>query len=440
MKTSIIKKAIAGITATLTLGTASAMLAPVSSFAANQTAQEACDTARYYKNNPSKYSHSSSAWCAEFAVDCIKASGVNMSGLASNSTNALLTNFYNRDHSSYHSRSGSEWRTNYPNPKPVIDTNYTPQPGDLAFVQNYWGDPEPDHTALVVSVSGTGINATVTTIEGNMSGTIKEMTYTNGEYTSKSYHASIYGYATPSYKKTSSVSTLKGDLDLNGKVDVTDCTHLSLYLTEWHEVEIDRMIKHMSAMYKPFNLEDIIRDTDLVFSGTVISRKEYEVQWTDNNGEIWGPYRNGVIEVSVGEVYYGHTDKEIIRIYYPNSFSLKSSGAFLINDNQEYIFMANAFDADFFAEKAANPNDRFEQHKHADVYINGSRSDIMPVKNGIASVFNGYFKDNEEALSRALPKEEVIGSIPDEARSAGWFLFYRKEDLTKLLMELFSRK
>ena len=224
-------------------------------------------------------------------------------------------------------------------------------------------------------------------------------------------------------------------------VTTTEPIHeLPDYNTEWHEVEIDRMIKHMSAMYKPFNLEDIIRDTDLVFSGTVISRKEYEVQWTDNNGEILGPYRNGVIEVSVGEVYYGHTDKEIIRIYYPNSFSLKSSGAFLINDNQEYIFMANAFDADFFAEKAANPNDRFEQHKHADVYINGSRSDIMPVKNGIASVFNGYFKDNEEALSRALPKEEVIDSIPDEARSAGWFLFYRKEDLTKLLMELFSRK
>ena len=230
MKTSIIKKAIAGITAALTLGTASAMLAPVSSFAANQTAQEACDTARYYLNNPSKYSHSSSAWCAEFAVDCIEAAGVNMSGLASNSTNALLTNFYNRDHNSYHSRSGSAWRSAYPNPKPVIDTNYTPQPGDLAFVQNYWGDPEPDHTALVVSVSGTGINATVKTIEGNMSGTIKEMTYTNGEFTSKSYNASIYGYATPSYKKTSSVSTLKGDLDLNGKVDITDCSHLSLYL------------------------------------------------------------------------------------------------------------------------------------------------------------------------------------------------------------------
>ena len=210
------------------------------------------------------------------------------------------------------------------------------------------------------------------------------------------------------------------------------------YNTEWSEVEIDPRIKQMSAMYKPFSLEETIRETDLVFSGTVIGRKEYEVQWTDDNGEIWGPYRNGVIEVRVGDVYYGQTDKEIIRIYYPNSFSLKNTGSFLINDDQEYIFMANAFDADFLEKKAANPNDRFEQHKHADVYINGSRSDIMPVTNGIASVFNGYFKDNEEALSKALPKEEVIDSIPDEALSANWFLFYRKEDLTELLMELFS--
>ena len=210
------------------------------------------------------------------------------------------------------------------------------------------------------------------------------------------------------------------------------------YNTEWSEVEIDPRIKQMSAMYKPFRLEEVIGETDLVFSGTIIGRKEYDVRWTDDNGEIWGPYRNGVIEVRVGDVYYGQTDKEIIRIYYPNSFSLKNNGSFLINDDQEYIFMANAFDADFLEKKAANPNDRFEQHKHADVYINGSRSDIMPVTNGIASVFNGYFKDNEEALSKALPKEEVIDSIPDEALSANWFLFYRKEDLTELLMELFS--
>ncbi|MCR5075408.1 MAG: CHAP domain-containing protein [Ruminococcus sp.] len=229
MKTSIIKKAIAGITAALTLGTASAVLAPVSSFAANGTAQEACSIASNYLKNPGSYSHSSSAWCAEFAVDCIKEAGVNMTGLASYSTNTLLTNFYNKDHSSYHSRSGSAWRSAYPNPNTRIDTNYTPQPGDLAFVQNNWYDPEPDHTALVVSVSGTGINATVTTIEGNMSGTIKSMTYTGGEIYG-GYRASIYGYATPKYTKTSNFTKLAGDLDLNGRVDTTDCTYLSLYL------------------------------------------------------------------------------------------------------------------------------------------------------------------------------------------------------------------
>ena len=54
---------------------------------------------------------------------------------------------------------------------------------------------------------------------------------------------------------------------------------------EWNEVEIDSRIGRVSNMYKPFDLDSVIEETDLVFSGTVINRKEYEVKWTDENGE-----------------------------------------------------------------------------------------------------------------------------------------------------------
>ena len=265
------KKAIAGISAALTLCTTVAAATPVTSFAANGTAQEACDIAKGYLNNPQKYTPSATEWCVEFALDCISEAGVDVSSVYTLSTNKLLTNFYKTDKTSYHSRSNTAWRTDYPNPTTTIDYNYTPQPGDLVFIQNKWSDPEPDHTALVVSVSGTGINATVTTIEGNISGKDE-----NGN------KIKTYGYATPKYKasatnnvpstptppttptgsiyrvydtnnirigaytvkdnaynmlkKNSSAKymtkdnvKLTGDLDLNQKVELTDLSYLSLY-------------------------------------------------------------------------------------------------------------------------------------------------------------------------------------------------------------------
>lgn len=274
------KKAIAGISAALTLCTTVAAATPVTSFAANGTAQEACDIAKGYLNNPQKYTPKTDNWCVEFALACISEAGVDVSSVYTLSTNKLLTNFYNTDKTRYHSRSNTAWSSDHPNPTTTIEYNYTPQPGDLVFIQNDWRDPEPDHTALVVSVSGTGINATVTTIEGNYSNTIKSCTYTNGKCTA--YTAEICGYATPEYKASSTNNVpstpttpttptgsiyrvydtnnkqiaayskkdnaynmlkknssakymtkdnvkLTGDLDLSGAVDMTDLSYLSLY-------------------------------------------------------------------------------------------------------------------------------------------------------------------------------------------------------------------
>lgn len=209
--------------------------------------------------------------------------------------------------------------------------------------------------------------------------------------------------------------------------------------TTWEETAIDKFIKQKSAMYKPFELDNVINETDLVFSGTVIDRKEYNIKWIDENGENWGPYRNSIIEVKVNDVYYGQTDKETIKIYYPESLTTLQSGAFLIKDDQEYIFRANAFDDDYYAKKANNPFDRFEQEKYADIYITNSRDGIMPVINDVVSVYNGFFENDENAFSKALSKDEVTDSIPDEANKANWFMFFRKDDVTELLRELFNR-
>lgn len=49
----------------------------------------------------------------------------------------------------------------------------------------------------------------------------------------------------------------------------------------------------------------MISEADYVFSGTVVDRKEYKVQWNDEDGEIWGPYPSSIIKVKVNEEYYG---------------------------------------------------------------------------------------------------------------------------------------
>ena len=208
--------------------------------------------------------------------------------------------------------------------------------------------------------------------------------------------------------------------------------------TTWEEVEPSKLTKQVSETYKPFELENVINETDLVFKGTVIGSNEYDVQWIDENGENWGPYRNSIIEVEVNDVYYGQTDKDKIKIYYPKSISTLYTGAFLIRDGQEYIFIANVFDEDFYAKKANNPDDRFEQDKYSDVYITNSRDAVMPVINGTVSVFNGYFSNDEAALAKAISKEEVINDIPTEANKANWFLYFGKDDLAELLEELFN--
>lgn len=68
------------------------------------------------------------------------------------------------------------------------------------------------------------------------------------------------------------------------------------------------MTKQVSASYKPFELNRVVDETDLIFIGKVIGLSEYDVQWKDENGESWGPYRNAVIEVKINDVYYGNTD------------------------------------------------------------------------------------------------------------------------------------
>ena len=212
------------------------------------------------------------------------------------------------------------------------------------------------------------------------------------------------------------------------------------YNTEWNEVDIklNDPNQHNMGLQKSFDLDRIINEADLVFSGTITDRKEYEVSWTDDNGENWGPFGNSVIEVTVNEVYYGQTDRETLKIYFPYRFRQAGNGIFGLNDDQEYIFIANAFDDDYFAHLAESPLDRTEPYKHADMYINGIRDNTMPIINGMVLPYMDFFKNNESILSMDIPYEEVRELLPEEAKYPT-HLRLRKEDMIGALKELFKR-
>ncbi len=206
--------------------------------------------------------------------------------------------------------------------------------------------------------------------------------------------------------------------------------------TNWKEIKSKQNTLSSRAVYAPFNLNKILNDTDIIFDGIVLDCKEYEVEWYDDNGKKWGPFPSSTIDVRIKEIYYGETDKNNIRIYYPQYISTSINGSFKINNGDEFIFMANCFDRDFYDLKASNPDDRFEQDKYADVYITNSRDAIMPVIEDNVTVFIEYFINNEEALDKAFSVDKSNGKVPKEAQESNCFICYYKNDFIDLIKKM----
>lgn len=210
-------------------------------------------------------------WCALFAHKCVNEAGGKDYSSSSSTTQTLLDY---RANGKYHAKKTNDWKWNGKEcPVLTQDTNYTPQVGDIALVEtnNNLGDG-PDHTVLVVKVEGTGINAKIYTIEGNVNGSSWATTTVGKDY----WVNNVWGFCSPDYadssvnttqptqtgsiyrvydtnnirigaytvkdnaynmlKKNSSAKymtkdnvKLTGDLDLSGAVDMTDLSYLSLY-------------------------------------------------------------------------------------------------------------------------------------------------------------------------------------------------------------------
>lgn len=205
----------------------------------------------------------------------------------------------------------------------------------------------------------------------------------------------------------------------------------------------------VNAARSAFDLKGIITGKDYnfntyVFRGKIISRKEYEFSWTDDEGQEWGPFSRSILEVHVNKEYHGKSPVKgkNIRVLYPYSLSAVFNDSVNIEENSEYVF-ANAWVldekyTDYVAEYA--PDDRFESEKYADVIMGSTWNSLFPIDKGKVMLYHGYFEHDEEAMGQVLPYDSVDTDKLTSPHSleSGDFIAMNMSDFEKNFLTLFE--
>lgn len=228
------------------------------------------------------------------------------------------------------------------------------------------------------------------------------------------------------------------------KITSTDEEKKNVSAASWKEVPIEEGKYVAQGSMQEYDLKEIVNEADYVFSGNIVDRKEYEVEWTDENGELRGPFSKSVIEVKINNEYYGESpvSGDSIRVYYPYSLSMDFEGSFPMEEGKEYIFVAKAFDEEFIERrKTETPDSKYEQEKYADVYISDACYDLLPIENGNVYMYHDYFYWNDEVMEQVIPEEAVAAEdvAEPELIESGWFIALDKQNFENAFLQLFEK-
>ena len=176
-----------------------------------------------------------------------------------------------------------------------------------------------------------------------------------------------------------------------------------------------------------------------VFSGTIISRKAYEVTRTDSEGKVWGPYPQVIIEVKVNKEYKGKspTEGDIIKIC-TQGLAVGSQYLVRLKDGNEYVFKTVLYDEKYLdiLEKEY-PEGRFGEEKYADAFFTHTLDNAFPIKNGNVFVQkNFFFGDGVEAKALSYDTVEADNLVDRKPLEEGNILALRREDFD----EAFARR
>lgn len=239
------------------------------------------------------------------------------------------------------------------------------------------------------------------------------------------------------------VGSLDNVVDKNNKSEIVTSVNQKESAAVWKEVPIEEGKYVAQASLNSYDLKETISEADYVFSGTITNRKEFEVQWTDENGEIMGPYLKSVVEVKINKEYYGESpvSGDSIRVYYPYSLSTDFEGSFSLEEQQEYIFVTENFDEEFIERrKMETPESKYEHEKYADVYISSACYDLLPVDNGEVCMYHDYFYWDDNVMKKtisgeAIRKEDIVDS---ELIDSGWFIVLEEQEFNREFDKLFK--
>ncbi len=184
------------------------------------------------------------------------------------------------------------------------------------------------------------------------------------------------------------------------------------------------------------NVKRTINETDLVFSGTVIDRTEYELYYVNEYGKVYDPKRVSVVTATINDVYYGETDKSTIKLYYPLSFSEFYQHDRRISDDCEYIFFAGNYNKDLSQDGILTNFDVLKPYEHSDAYIKLTRDCVMPIIDDVV-VFNYSYTDERSRKLRIWKPEDFKYEEPIIQQE---IVYFRRSDIAEVISILFENK
>lgn len=149
------------------------------------------------------------------------------------------------------------------------------------------------------------------------------------------------------------------------------------------------------------------------FRGKITDMREFELSWTDEKGEEWGPFSRSILEVEV--IGKSPVQTETVRVLYPRSLSSLEKDSVAIEKGGEYVFV-NCWLID------ARYNDYNKEHneiqykydtstQYADVIMGGAWCSLFPVENNVVYAYHGYFDGNAEAQKIAATNASTISKL-----------------------------
>lgn len=207
----------------------------------------------------------------------------------------------------------------------------------------------------------------------------------------------------------------------------------------WQEVPIEDM-KYISLWcFWTFDLQKVITSADYVFSGTILSRKEYEVSLPDKKGESNGPYSRSILEVEIHHTYHGKPPVKgnIIRVCYTHSVSEQIGSALSIDDNGEYVFVTYALNDKYAKEmKKKFPDGYAEEELYADVAFSTPFYDLFAIEDGKVISYAGYFDWDKNVMKKAT--YPVTSNKIEHGRNGGPYIALSKKDFDTAFANLFK--